>query len=126
MAAVLVGCGSASWPTRLGDVCGRYASAAAAIVPAAPPPPVPSNFAVGLKATALRDCEQLAVKFGYARNRSDPKDGTVTRSQSIRLIGTLTAHTVVRVPGIPVPDKYQVGIPLGGAQRAPPAHSQTP
>jgi hypothetical protein len=75
---------------------------------------------------AFRDCEQLAVRFGFARNLGDQNNGTVTRSESIRLIGTLTAHTIVRVPGMPVPDKYQVGIPLGGAQPAPTTRSLTP
>jgi hypothetical protein len=68
----------------------------------------------------------LAVRLGFARNLSDQNNGTVTHGQSIRLIGTLTAHTIVRVPGMPVPDKYQVGIPLGGAQPAPPTRAPTP
>ena len=114
VAAVVVGCGSVSWPARLGDVCERYASAASGIVPANLPPPLPSNFAARLKSSAMHDCVRFAVSLGYARNRSDPSDAILTRSQGTRLIGMLTAHTVVRVPGIPVPDKYQVGIPLGG------------
>lgn len=117
--AVVVGCGSVSWPARVGDICGRYASAAASIVPANLPPPVPSNFAARLKAEAKQECEQRAVSLGYVSNRSDPSHAVVTRSQGTRLIGLMTAHTIVRVPGIPVPDKYQVGVPLGGGQPRP-------
>jgi hypothetical protein len=65
----------------------------------------------------------LAVRFGYARNADDLSVTAVTRSQSIRLIGTLTAHTAITVPGIPIPKHYQVGIPLGAGQAAPRAPS---
>ncbi|MGB9186254.1 MAG: DUF4253 domain-containing protein [Solirubrobacteraceae bacterium] len=88
------------------------------ILPANLPAPVPQNFAAGLRASAFRDCEQLAVRFGYGR-AGDLNGTGVTGSQSIRLIGTLTAHTPIRVPGVPVPKKYEVGIPLGADQAAP-------
>jgi hypothetical protein len=84
------------------------------------------DFPARLKATAIRTCEQEAVTLGYARKGSDAADVTITRSEAIRLIGTLTAHTTVRAPGVPVPDTYQVGIPMGGAQAPGPAWSPPP
>lgn len=125
-AGVLAGCGSAPSAQPLGGLCERYASAAVATLPPSLPSPVPRNFAAGLKASATHDCEQLAVRLGYASAPSDLGRATVTRSQATRLIGTLTAHTPVRVPGVPVPDKYQVGIPLSTAQAAGPSAPTTP
>jgi hypothetical protein len=109
---LLAGCGSGSWPQPLAGLCDRYANAAVAILPAGLPPQVPQNFKAGLKATATRDCGQLALRLGYAHAPSALSKVIVTRSEAVRLIGTLTAHTPVRVPGVPVPSKYQVGIPF--------------
>jgi hypothetical protein len=89
--AALAGCGSSSSSARtVGDLCDRYASAVKAEVPHSLPPPVPADFRDRLESQAKSGCRKHAGELGYG-------SGTITKTQGSRLIGDLTARTLIHL-----------------------------